>query len=278
MKKVLNIAKTVFVWLVIVAAVGMMIFTVVSVSTFNRYDRNIFGFKMFIVQTDSMKATDFAAGDLIFSKVTDTTTLKEGDIITFQSQDEESFGEIITHKIRRVTVDEGGQLGFVTYGTTTNTDDKTIVNHSLVLGKYVGKIPYAGTFFNFLKTTPGYIICILIPFLILILMQGVNCVKIFRKYRAEQMAELEAEKAQIAEERAKSEQMMQELLALKAQLAQQAAPVTAAPAAEAPVAPTEAPATPAEASVAPAEAPATPTAEVVVSATEGEQGENTENN
>ena len=278
MKKVLNIAKTVFVWLVIVAAVGMMIFTVVSVSTFNRYDRNIFGFKMFIVQTDSMKATDFAAGDLIFSKVTDTTTLKEGDIITFQSQDEESFGEIITHKIRRVTVDEGGQLGFVTYGTTTNTDDKTIVNHSLVLGKYVGKIPYAGTFFNFLKTTPGYIICILIPFLILILMQGVNCVKIFRKYRAEQMAELEAEKAQIAEERAKSEQMMQELLALKAQLAQQAAPVTAAPAAEAPVAPTEAPATPAEASVAPAEAPATPTAEVAVSATEGEQGENTENN
>ena len=278
MKKVLNIAKTVFVWLVIVAAVGMMIFTVVSVSTFNRYDRNIFGFKMFIVQTDSMKATDFAAGDLIFSKVTDTTTLKEGDIITFQSQDEESFGEIITHKIRRVTVDEGGQLGFVTYGTTTNTDDKTIVNHSLVLGKYVGKIPYVGTFFNFLKTTPGYIICILIPFLILILMQGVNCVKIFRKYRAEQMAELEAEKAQIAEERAKSEQMMQELLALKAQLAQQAAPVTAAPAAEAPVAPTEAPATPAEASVAPAEAPATPTAEVAVSATEAEQGENTENN
>ena len=49
MKKAINILKTTFVWLVILLAISMMIFTVVSVTTFNRNDRDIFGYKMYIV-------------------------------------------------------------------------------------------------------------------------------------------------------------------------------------------------------------------------------------
>ena len=235
MSKVWNVIKTVFVWIVVVAAVAMMIFTIVSVTTFDQIDRNLLGFRAMIVKTDSMSATDFSAGDLIFSKEVDPTTLKPGDIITFQSLNEENYGEVVTHKIREITRNEEGRPAFVTYGTTTDTNDQSLVTFDFVLGKYVGKVPYAGTFFNFLKTTPGYIVCILLPFLILILMQGVNCVKIFRQYRAEQVAEIEAEKAQIAEERAKSEEMMRELLELKKQLANQnAAEPVAEPAAEQP--------------------------------------------
>ena len=72
----------------------------------------------------------------------------------------------------------------------------------------------------FLKTTPGYIVCILIPFLLLILIQGLNCIKLFRRYKLEQMAEMKEERAKIEEERAESQKMMAELLALKAQLAE----------------------------------------------------------
>ena len=43
MKKALNIVKSVLVWLVVIFAVCMMIFTVVSVSTIDRSDRSIFG-------------------------------------------------------------------------------------------------------------------------------------------------------------------------------------------------------------------------------------------
>ena len=68
MKKALNIIKTTLVWLVVLLAVSMMIFTVVSVTTFNRNDRDLFGFKMYIVNSDSMSATDFNAGDLILVK------------------------------------------------------------------------------------------------------------------------------------------------------------------------------------------------------------------
>ena len=81
MKKAMNIIKKVAVWAVVLIAVAMMIFTVVSVTTFNRNDRNLFGYKMYIVKSDSMAATDFKAGSLIFVKTVDPTTLKEGDII-----------------------------------------------------------------------------------------------------------------------------------------------------------------------------------------------------
>ena len=73
----------------------------------------------------------------------------------------------------------------------------------------------------FLKTTPGYIVCILIPFLLLILIQGIHCIRLFRRYKLEQMAEMKEERAKIEEERAESQKMMAELLALKAQLAGQ---------------------------------------------------------
>ena len=81
MKKALSILKTTLVWLVVIAAVSMMIFTVISVTTFNRNDRDLFGFKMYIVNSDSMSKTDFNAGDLILVKEVDPSTLKEGDII-----------------------------------------------------------------------------------------------------------------------------------------------------------------------------------------------------
>jgi signal peptidase len=219
MKKALQITKTVLVWLIVAIAVGIMIFTLISVSTFDKTERNLFGFKFFIVTSDSMSATDFDAGDIAISKNVDPKTLKEGDIITFLSQDPDNFGEVITHKIRRLTTDANGRPGFVTYGTTTDTDDRTVVTHEYVVGQYVGRIPKVGSFFMFLKTTPGYILCILLPFLLLILSQGLNCIRLFRQYKKEQMEEMKAERAKIEEERAESQRMMAELMELKAQLA-----------------------------------------------------------
>lgn len=219
--KVLKIIRSIVVWLMVILAVGMMIFTVVSVSTFDRADRDLFGYKAFIVLTDSMSKTDFNAGDLVLVKETDPSTLKEGDIIAYTSQNAENYGETVTHKIRELTVDANGEPGFVTYGTTTDTDDETVVTYPYVLGKYKTNIPKVGRFFMFLKTTPGYIVCILIPFLLLILIQGINCIMLFRRYKLEQMAEMQEERAKIEEERAESQKMMAELLALKAQLAGQ---------------------------------------------------------
>ena len=204
--------------IIMILAICMMIFTIISVRTFDQTDRDLLGYKAFIVMSDSMSATDFDAGDLVLTKEVDPYSLVEGDIIAYISQDPESYGEVITHKIRTITTDENGELAFVTYGTTTDTDDGSVVGYMYVLGKYQFHIPKVGTFFQFLKTTPGYIVCILTPFTILILMEGINCVRLFRKYKAEQQAELAAEREKIEADRAETQKMMAELMALKAQM------------------------------------------------------------
>ncbi len=221
MKKALNIISTVLVWALVVATVGMMIFTLISVNTFDQANRSIFGYKFFIVRSDSMSATDFDAGDIVFVKNIDPATLQAGDIIAFTSQNSNNFGDTVTHKIRTLTTDAYGNPAFVTYGTTTDTNDETLVTYPYVLGKYTGKIPNIGSFFQFLKTTPGYILCIFVPFFLLLLYQGFQCIRLFRRYKKEQMEELQAERAKVEEERRQSMEMMKELQALKEQLAAQ---------------------------------------------------------
>ena len=124
--------------------------------------------------------------------------------------------------IREVKRDEttGELLGYVTFGTNTGIDDEALVEPSYVLGEYSGKLPGFGWFFNYVKTTPGYIIFIFIPFVLLILYNGMNVIVLFRKYKKQQTEIIEAEKAEIAAERKQNEEMLKELQALKAQLEQ----------------------------------------------------------
>ena len=217
-KKVLKVIRSIVVWIFVVFAVAMTVFTIISVNTFNRNDRNVWGYKAYIVNTDSMSKTDFKAGDLILVKETDPSTLRAGDIITYMSQNTDSFGETITHKIRKLTTDARGNPGFITYSTTTDQDDDTIVTYMYVLGKYEKTIPGLGYFFNFMKTPQGYITFIFVPFMVLIIYQAVNFVMVFRRYKKEQVAEMEAERERIESEKEKNAQMMAELQALKKQL------------------------------------------------------------
>ena len=227
-KKILNIALKVVTWLLVALTVFMMIFTVVTVTTVDRNDRSIFGVKFYIVQTDSMSLSEnnkdmdvhFNAGDIVIIKnVDDPRALQAGDVIAFMSTNSVSYGETVTHMIREVKrTDDGKLLGYVTYGTNTGTDDEALVEPEYVLGAYSGKLPGVGNFFAFVKSTPGYIVCILVPFLLLILYNGVNVIRLFRKYKREQMEAMQAEKDKLEAERAENQRMMQELLALKAQL------------------------------------------------------------
>lgn len=217
MKKVLNAIMSVLSTLMMIVAVCVMVFTIVSVNTFNRQDRSLMGYKAFIVLSDSMSATDFDAGDLVLTKDVNPAELQEGDIIAYVSENPDNYGEVVTHKIRTVNPDGT----FTTYGTTTDTDDAYPVSWEQVLGKYDRAIPKVGAFFNFLKTTPGYICCIFVPFALLIMMQGLNTVKLFKQYKREQQEDIDRQKAELEQERLETKAMMEELLAMKREMAHQ---------------------------------------------------------
>lgn len=232
-KKIGNIALKITAWLLVAFAVFMMIFTVVTVATVDRNDRSVFGIRFYIVESDSMSKSDknthldvhFKKGDIVLVKeVADLTTLQAGDIISFTSMNnDDTYGKTLTHMIREVKTSSKGELiGFVTFGTHQDVNDQVVVEPYYVLGRYTGKLPGVGTFFKFVRSTPGYIVCILVPFLLLILYNGINVIRLFRKYRREQMEQMEAEREKIREEREENQRMLQELLALKEQVARQA--------------------------------------------------------
>jgi signal peptidase I len=179
----------------------------------------------------------FDAGDIVVVKnPEDPRALQPGQVISFVSTNEVSYGETVTHMIRSVKkTDDGRVLGYVTYGTNTDTNDEALVTPEYVLGVYALRLPKVGTFFAFVKSVPGYICCILVPFLLLILYNGINVIRLFRQHKREQMAIIQAEKDQLEAERAENQRMMQELLALKAQLESQtkAGDAPAQPASEA---------------------------------------------
>ncbi len=218
MKNAFEMLRRGLVWCVVAFAVFMMIFTVISVTVFDRGDRSLLGHKLFIVRSDSMAATDFRAGDLILVKEADPSTLEEGDVISFLSQDADRFGETVTHKIRKKTVDAQGNPGFITYGTSTGTDDDTVVTYPYILGRYETRIPGLGRFFSFLKTGPGYFLCIFLPFALIILYEGFHFFSLLRRYKGEQAEALEEERRALAEQRAETEKMLRELEALQSRL------------------------------------------------------------
>ena len=215
MKKALHIASRVVTILILIFAVAVMLFTVISVNTVGK-DADFLGYKPYIVLSDSMKDT-FAVGDLSVSVQTDPETLEPGDIITFTSIDPSNYGTVITHKIREITEYEG-EPAFVTYGTTTGVDDSYPVPFDNVIGEYKFRLPKMGYFFEFLTTPAGYVTVILIPFLVLIALQGAKFFRLVRQYRAEQQAELDTQRAEAAAELEEARKMKEELERLKAQL------------------------------------------------------------
>ncbi len=232
MKKALSVSVRVLTILLVIFTVGMMIFTIFSVSTFDNNKRSIFGHGFYIVTSDSMKLNEdgsnanydvhFNAGDVIIAKrlsIEEAAELKAGDVISFMSMNKENQGETVTHMIREKVVDEEtGAVRYRTFGTSTGDNDKALVEPGFVLGKYVGKLPGVGHFFAFLKSTVGYIVCILVPFVLLISYNALNSVRLFKQYKKEQRDAIQAERDEIEAERKQNAEMLRQLQALQAQL------------------------------------------------------------
>lgn len=185
-------------WLLVAVSVAVTVFTVFSTTFVDEKNKSLFGYMPLTVLSDSMSATDFKSGDVIFIKGVNPDTLVEGDIVAFISHSGDSVGEIITHKIRSLVIDDSGRPAFITYGTTTGVDDSELVYFENVIGKYTFRLPSVGTFFLFLKTPVGYFSCIFTPLMALLVLHGIKTVKLFGKYKAEVREENEeAEKSRI---------------------------------------------------------------------------------
>ena len=168
--------------LLVVAIALAAICTYVSfVSTSGNGVPSILGIRIFSIQTESMYPT-LLPGDLIFDTgVKDPGDLRNGDIITYWTV---INGERVlnTHRIHEI-YDGGGYLIFATKGDNNTAADALTVHESEVVGKYAGRVSGVGKVFDYLQTSTGFLIVVVIPVFIFFLFHVVQFFRVLFEYQ-----------------------------------------------------------------------------------------------
>ena len=152
-----------------------------------------------IVLTDSMYP-QIASGDLIICNTLDPEEVQEGDVISFFDP-MGSGTSVVTHRVLEI-VEEDGELSYRTKGDNNNAEDQVLVPEKNLVGIYRSRIPGLGNVAMFMQTTPGLILCVVCPVL---LMVGFDMLRRKKYEKAKQqdtdalLAELEALRALKAE-------------------------------------------------------------------------------
>ena len=161
--KVGRIVKNVICWVLIaILTVAVVVFMV------NKASGNtptVFGFSIHRIESGSM-VPELEVGDVILGKkVTDKSEVHIGDIVTFQG-DSRFDNQKVTHRVLVAPYDDGkGSIALVTKGDANNTDDGEI-RFSDVESKYVMKVTFLRSIYNFFFSPWGLVIFILLLLLI----------------------------------------------------------------------------------------------------------------
>lgn len=187
-KKSRKVLNTVINVILIIAIVVAVIATYVSfVSTSGNGVPNIFGLRLLSIQTDSMYPT-IDPGDLVLatgvkdpSKLQKKTADYPGDIITYWTI---INGERVlnTHRIVEI-YDGGGYLIFQTKGDNNTLEDPLTVHESEVVGQYKARIPGVGKVFDYLQTSTGFLIVVVIPVFLFFLFHLVQFFRVLFEYQ-----------------------------------------------------------------------------------------------
>lgn len=214
-KRVGTIIISVLLWLVILVA-ALYAFTTMATKD-NQNVANLFGYTPLVVESNSMSPT-FKKDDLIFVKKCDTSKLEEGDIICFHTIIDNEYA-LNTHRIQSIA-ESGEARSYTTVGDNNNgVADQHIISDGDIVGKYVGHISGAGKLMNFLSSSTGFLLVIVLPMLIFFIYQVYNLIMIsirLKKAVAVENAREQTE-AEIALEEAKRLREEAEALRAKAE-------------------------------------------------------------
>ena len=179
-----RIANTIINIVLVIAIILAAVCTYTSyVSTSGNGVPSIFGLRVMSIQTESMYPT-MKPGDLIFdTAVKDTGELKIGDIITYWTVID---GERVlnTHRITEI-YDGGGYIIFQTKGDNNTIEDSLTVHESEIVGQYNGmKIAGLGKLFDYLQTSTGFLIVVVIPVAIFFLYHLIQFFRVLFEYQS----------------------------------------------------------------------------------------------
>ena len=198
LKKAGTVVISVLLWMIILVA-ALYTFTTMATRD-NQNVSSIMGYTPLVVKSDSMVPT-FSAGDLIFIRKCDPSTLKEGDIVCFHTIIDNEYA-LNTHRIQKIET-VGNARSYTTLGDNNHgITDTHIISDGDIVGKYVGDIPKAGKVMDFLSSSMGFLIVIVLPMLLFFIYQVYNLIMISIRLKKAVAVETARETALAQEEAA----------------------------------------------------------------------------
>lgn len=174
MKKIGSVIVSVVLWVIILVA-ALYAFTTMATKD-EKHVASIMGITPMAVQSNSMEPT-FYKGDLIFIKKCDTTKLEEGDIICFHTIIDNTYA-LNTHRISKIE-ELSGARSYTTIGDNNNgIEDQHIISDGDIVGKYIGRWPKIGRVMDFLSSSTGFLLVIVLPMLLFFIYQVYNLIMI----------------------------------------------------------------------------------------------------
>lgn len=173
-KRIGTVVLSVILWVIILVA-ALYAFTTMATKD-NTHVASLLGYTPLVVESDSMSPT-FASGDLIFIHKCNPADLKEGDIICFHTIIENQYA-LNTHRIQSIET-VGDVRSYTTIGDNNNgIADQHVISDGDIVGKYVGHITGAGKVMNFLSSSTGFLLVIVLPMLLFFIYQVYNLIMI----------------------------------------------------------------------------------------------------
>ena len=204
MHKVLTIIGTV---LCVILIPILVINCILIVKSFTSEDvPNVAGTLPLIVLTDSMYPV-IESGDLIICRTEEPENIQVGDVISFFDP-AGNGSSIVTHRVVEVT-EQNGEIAWRTKGDNNNTEDRLPVPADKLVAVYHDtRLPGVGNVALFMQTTPGLIVCVVCPILLLV---GYDMVRrrMYEKSNKKDTDQLLAELEELRRLKAEKEQQEQ---------------------------------------------------------------------
>ena len=177
--KAVKIIVNVLVCIVIILATCITLITISSQK--NGYFR-IFKSIPLTMKDSSMEPT-IKKGSLIITKEYKNNDIKEGDVISYRSIDENNTLEIKTGRVKTIiTINE--QTTYITEFDNKEYTDSEQVNSKNVISIWNGKkVSTLGSIIDFLNTKVGFFICIIVPLALLFIYQLYKFIMLVIDYR-----------------------------------------------------------------------------------------------
>ncbi len=178
------VSWTVFVLLIIVGI--LLLYYFISMRLYATHGEKFEPkFSVYTIVSTSMEPTINVYDVIINTRVDKPSDIKQGDVITFTSTWQVTYGMTITHRVIGTKKLDDGSICYITRGDNNTQEDQACVKENNVIGVVKAVIPGLGRIQTFLSSSLGWLLIIIVPALYIIVKDILKLFKLSKEAKEE---------------------------------------------------------------------------------------------